>query len=189
MNTKKLLNLIVLSLFVTAQITSQESGTWQTLKIGAGGWITGLDIHPSGSIMYARSDVGGAYRYNNTAQSWIQLVTATSIPSEDIGWDRYQGVQSIVSDPTDDQRAYMAYDQNIYTSINQGDTWQKTNFPEQELRANDDDSKLGRSSEWPSGLLWKHREWPLQNVRWTKLDKDYCCSKWPNGKRCKVNSL
>jgi len=142
MELMKQVNLFMLTLFLTCSLYSQEPGQWKVLKTGAGGWITGLDIHPSGSIMYARSDVGGAYRYDNTTQRWTQVVTASSIPSEDIAWDRYQGVQSIVSDPTDDDRAYMAYDQNIYFSQDQGDTWQKTNFPEQELRANDDGSKL-----------------------------------------------
>ena len=114
---------------------------WKTLKTGAGGWITGMHIHPSGNLMLARSDVGGAYKYNATNNEWEQIVTAQSIPSTDHSFLDYQGVLSLVSAPSDDQVLYLAHSTGIYKSTDQGISWTKTNFPSTEMPANDDSSK------------------------------------------------
>jgi hypothetical protein len=118
------------------------NGEWKTLKTGAGGWLTGLHIHPSGSPIYTRSDVGGAYRFEEDTESWTQLVTVESMPESDIYWDAYAGVLSIVSAPSDENVAYMAFYNTIYKSDNKGNQWQRTNFPTIEIRPNDDSSKL-----------------------------------------------
>ena len=118
-------------------------GEWKTLKTGAGGWLTGMNIHPSGNPIYTRSDVGGAYRFDPNSETWKQIVTTESMPLEDIYWNTYSGVLSIVSAPSDNNIAYMAYKDGIYTSYNQGENWEKTNFPTTEIRPNDQDSKLG----------------------------------------------
>jgi len=115
---------------------------WKTLKTGAGGWLTGMDIHPSGSPVFVRSDVGGAYRYNNATNNWTQIVTAASIPAADVDWSKYSGVLSIVSAPSDNNRAYLAYESSVYISNDQGNNWAKTNFPQIAMEANRDYSKL-----------------------------------------------
>jgi len=51
---------------------------WKELKIGAGGYLTGMDIAPDGT-MVVRTDTYGAYRWNGT--QWQQLVTSTSMPA------------------------------------------------------------------------------------------------------------
>ena len=48
------------------------NNAWQALKIGAGGWLTGIDIAPDGT-MVVRTDTYGAYIWNGT--QWQQLVT------------------------------------------------------------------------------------------------------------------
>lgn len=117
-------------------------GAWKTLKTGAGGWITGLDIHPSGELMYGYSDVGGAYRYNPDEKNWTQVVTTASIPSQDIDWDEYEGVQAIVSAPSNIDVAYMAYSNDIYKSTDRADSWTATAFPNIETPPNNNESKL-----------------------------------------------
>ncbi|MEM9919176.1 MAG: T9SS type A sorting domain-containing protein [Bacteroidota bacterium] len=133
---------LMVLLMSIANLMQAQSFEWRTLATGAGGWITGMDIHPSGSPVYARSDVGSAYRYNEVLQEWENIVTASNIPATDIYWNRFGGVLSIVSAPSNASRAYMAYIDAIYTSSDRGDTWEKTNFPSMDLGANDDESKL-----------------------------------------------
>jgi len=115
---------------------------WKTLKTGAGGYMTGLDIHQSGSPVYTRSDVGSAYRYDASRGSWTNIVTSEQMPDVDVYWNRFGGVLSIVSAPSDSDRAYMAYQDGIYVSDDQGDSWSRTNLPAMEMPPNDDDSKF-----------------------------------------------
>lgn len=138
-NMKTLNILFILLLQTTIQAQNFE---WKTLATGAGGWITGLDIHQSGSPIYARSDVGSAYRYNANSQNWENIVTANNLPQAEVYWNRHGGVLSIVSAPSNANKAYIAYFDAVYKSSNQGDDWTKTNFPAMDLPSNDDDSKL-----------------------------------------------
>ncbi|MEL7065148.1 MAG: hypothetical protein AAFP00_15515, partial [Bacteroidota bacterium] len=87
--------ILLLSHYVQAQ-----SYEWNTLATGAGGWITGLDIHQTGHPIYARSDVGSAYRYNPNSQAWENIVTSTNLPVADVYWNQYGGVLSMVSAPS-----------------------------------------------------------------------------------------
>lgn len=136
----KTINLLLILIFQTT-IQAQDF-EWRTLATGAGGWITGLDIHQDGSPIYSRSDVGSAYRYNSTSHVWENIVTASNLPQEDVHWNRYGGVLSIVSAPSNSNKAYMAYFDAVYTSSDQGNNWLKTNFPLMDLSSNNDNSKL-----------------------------------------------
>ena len=149
----KNLNLFLL-VMVCFNLNAQD---WNTLKTGAGGWITGMHIHPSGDPVIAKSDVGGAYVYNDSTQSWDQLVNSNSIPIDDIDWQRFEGVTSIVSAPTNANKIYMAFFDKIYRSDDKGETWIGTSYLEtidieiidgldtfyyEEFQPNSDESKL-----------------------------------------------
>jgi photosystem II stability/assembly factor-like uncharacterized protein len=101
-----------------------EEYVWKTLKTGAGGWITGIDISADGSVVVSRTDVGGAYRWNETTLSWTQIVTADSMPDE--SYRSFGGVLSIVTAPSKPQRLYMAFNGSIYRSNDAGVSWTKT---------------------------------------------------------------
>jgi len=103
--------------------------------------MTGLDINPSGTPVFSRSDVGGAYRLDGDV--WTNVVTAISIPASDVSFSKYDGVLSIVSAPSDPDIAYMAYGTKIFRSDDQGETWVATNLVEMEMSPNNDESKLG----------------------------------------------
>ena len=47
---------------------------WQTLKVGAGGFVRGVDVASDGT-MVAFTDTDGAYLWNGSA--WVQLVTSS----------------------------------------------------------------------------------------------------------------
>ncbi len=136
---KKILWSIFTVLAIVSSIDAQ--GTWSTLRTGAGGWITGMDINPDGT-KFIRSDVGGAYRLLNGSDTWEQMVTQESMPDSDVHWSKYGGVLSIASAASNVDRAYMAYYNTIYLSDDMGGQWQRTNFPNMEMRPNDDASKL-----------------------------------------------
>ncbi len=133
---KKLVVLCTLVLMTVFSITAQEYD-WQRVKIGAGGWVTGMDIHQNGRYAYCRTDVGGAYRLDlqNNNSEWVQLVSVTSMPADKVALGsafvpdetrNFKGVASIVSAPSDDSRVYMMYNRILYRSDNRGDTWQPT---------------------------------------------------------------
>jgi hypothetical protein len=47
---------------------------WKNVVIGGGGFVDGLMFHPRAQgIMYVRTDVGGAYRWNPSSSSWTAL--------------------------------------------------------------------------------------------------------------------
>ncbi len=71
---------------------------WRRLPLGAGGWVTGLVFHASTGTLYARTDVGGAYRYDPQARVWHQLLDAASVPDPDPTSDE-MAVESIAVSP------------------------------------------------------------------------------------------
>ena len=61
-------------------ISLASSGLLKPIKIGGGGFVTGIVIHPQlQDLIYARTDVGGLYRWNSVTQSWSQLLSQKSV--------------------------------------------------------------------------------------------------------------
>ncbi len=81
--------------------TKDISGSmkWGTMRIGGGGFVSG--IVTGKKVMYARTDVGGAYRYNYDTESWEQLLGF--INDADRG---LLSVDAMAVDPTDDNTVY-----------------------------------------------------------------------------------
>jgi xyloglucan-specific exo-beta-1,4-glucanase len=115
------------------QRASAQSHQWRTVEIGGCGFVTGTVFHHGESgLVYARTDVGGAYRMDSTTNNrWVAL-------NDDIGGlnNEFQhlGVQTIGLDPNDPNRVYIATGQyagteswklnsRIYRSTNRGATW------------------------------------------------------------------
>ncbi|MEC4986001.1 MAG: hypothetical protein SAJ37_19645 [Oscillatoria sp. PMC 1068.18] len=68
------------TLFTTS---TEEVYAWKPVKIGGGGFVTGIVVHPQEpDLVYVRTDVGGLYKWNSENQSWTQLFTATSLPTK-----------------------------------------------------------------------------------------------------------
>lgn len=112
-----------------------QSYTWRNVEIGGGGFVTGIVFHPTEpGLVYARSDVGGAYRLDTATNRWIAL-------NDDIGGlnneFQYLGVLTIGLDPSNANRVYLATGQyagteswkqaaRIYRSTDRGVTWTYT---------------------------------------------------------------
>jgi hypothetical protein len=95
--------------------------------------VTGLVFHPkTKDVLYARTDVGGAYRWDAANSSWIALNDGFGVTE-----GQYRGVESIAVDPTNDQRVYMVADMSIsanptarlYISSNRGNSWTYVSLP------------------------------------------------------------
>lgn len=102
---------------------------------GGGGFIPGIVFSTKElGLIYARTDIGGAYRFNSHSGRWIPLLDWIGFPD----WN-LSGVESIAIDPLDAQRVYLAVgtytnewtSQNgaILRSFDQGRTFQRFNLP------------------------------------------------------------
>jgi len=114
---------------IPARALSSEPCSWRNVVIGGGGFVTGIITHPrQKGLMYARTDVGGAYRWDNSAQRWIPL-------TDGIGDVDFTGIESLAVDPSDTNRVYLAA--GIYSggkaailrSADQGRSWLLTEVP------------------------------------------------------------
>lgn len=82
---------------------ADPSYTWKNVKIGGSGYVTGLIAHPGQQgLFYAKTDVGGAYRYEAGSRTWTALNDWT--PEKDFN---LSGVDSIAVDPNDASKLYM----------------------------------------------------------------------------------
>ncbi len=129
-NTVVVVGLLLLIQFQTihAQIPS-EKYEWRNVVIGGGGFVTGIIFHPrEKNLIYARTDVGGAYRWDAAAKKWIPL-------TDWIAGVDFTGIESFAIDPSDTNRVYLAagiYSRAraaILSSDDQGRIWRQTEVP------------------------------------------------------------
>ncbi|MFG1698224.1 cellulose binding domain-containing protein [Nonomuraea sp. NPDC049309] len=108
---------------------------FKNVRIDGGGFVPGIIFNPSErDLIYARTDIGGAYRWDQSTKSWTPLL-------DWVGWDRwgYNGVISLATDPVETNRVYAAVGMHtndwdpgngaILRSTDKGDTWQVTPLP------------------------------------------------------------
>ncbi len=119
----------------TVQLTvNAPSYTFTPVKIIAGGYIDRILMHPAQKgLMYAGTDVGGAYRWDATNSVWVPLTDfVTRANSFQIG------IESIGLDPSDAQRLYLAAGSYVeswatncalYASDNQGASFTTLQMP------------------------------------------------------------
>lgn len=94
---------IMCSFFCNTAWAQTESYTWGNVAIGGGGFVSGIITSKTKQgLMYARTDVGGAYRWNPDNSRWIPLLDWTS--EDQLG---YQGVESLAIDPVEPNKVYM----------------------------------------------------------------------------------
>ncbi len=107
---------------------------FRNVTIGGGGFVTGLFFNPSEKgLVYARTDVGGAYRRDSRSAQWVPLLDWAGQSD----WNLY-GVESLASDPVDPRRVYIASgtytnpgvsNGEILRSTDYGATWIRTPMP------------------------------------------------------------
>lgn len=127
---------VVVCAFATARAQTTVPYTWKNVAIKGGGFVSGLAYHPmQRDLLYARTDVGGAFRWRASDNTWVPL-------NDDIGGltNAFMdlGVLSIGLDPRDANRVYLACGQYVeswapnaalLSSTDQGATWSRTTLP------------------------------------------------------------
>jgi hypothetical protein len=114
---------LILVLSLSAVTSFGQTYNWKNVVIKGGGFVSGLITHPNApGVVYARTDIGGAYRWNAAGNSWIPLF--------DFGADaNIYGIESFAIDPSDSNRLYIAASRGsstlkyILVSTNQGATF------------------------------------------------------------------
>ncbi|MER7620285.1 cellulose binding domain-containing protein [Streptomyces sp. NPDC126503] len=109
--------------------------TWKNVRIDGGGFVPGIVFNRAEkNLVYARTDIGGAYRWNQADSSWIPLL-------DHVGWDDWghTGVVGLATDSVDPDRVYAAV--GTYTndwdpgngavlrSADRGATWRRADLP------------------------------------------------------------
>jgi BNR/Asp-box repeat len=95
--------LVIVLLGLAQQMTGRDRGEFSSVVIRGGGFVTGLVVE--GGSMYARTDVGGAYRFDTDNQRWEQMLTTSSVTSDRRSTD-YQ-VEALGAAPSDPAIVYM----------------------------------------------------------------------------------
>jgi len=113
---------------------ASETYTWKSVQIVGGGFVDGFIFHPTAKgVRYARTDMGGAYRWNGQTRRWEPLLDWVSYADSNL-----MGVESIALDPSDANRVYLACgtytnaiapDGAILRSSDRGRTFERTNVP------------------------------------------------------------
>ncbi|HWO14966.1 MAG TPA: hypothetical protein VNN80_35930, partial [Polyangiaceae bacterium] len=76
---------------------------WRPVTIGGGGFVSGIVASDRvANLIYARTDVGGAYRWSEDGQRWVALNDWVS--EDEVG---LLGVESLALDPSAPNRLYM----------------------------------------------------------------------------------
>ena len=107
---------------------------WKNVQMVGGGFVDGIIFHPTAEgVRYARTDMGGAYRWSEEAKRWQPILDW--VPYQDFN---LMGVESIAVDPNDPNRVYLSCgtytDEKtpngaILRSNDRGKTFQRTNVP------------------------------------------------------------
>lgn len=108
-----------------------EAYIWRNVVIGGGGFVTGIITHPrEPGLMYARTDVGGAYRWDSAAGKWIPITDWLGMADVNL-----TGIESIAIDPSDPNHVFLAagiYSRGnaaILRSADRGKTFERTDVP------------------------------------------------------------
>ncbi|MFI8500023.1 RICIN domain-containing protein [Streptomyces sp. NPDC085524] len=120
----------------TAESQAPGSGpyTWRNAQVVGGGYVTGLVFNPrEKGLLYARTDMGGAYRWDTGAEQWIPLTDWLG----EKDWNLL-GIDSLATDPVDPDRLYLgagtytnewAGNGAILRSTDRGRTFKRTDLP------------------------------------------------------------
>ncbi|ROT43774.1 Oligoxyloglucan reducing end-specific cellobiohydrolase [Sodiomyces alkalinus F11] len=123
-------------LLLAAAATACAAFEWENVHIGGGGgFVPGILFHPNAEgVAYARTDIGGLYRWNSD-DSWTPLTDNLAFHHN---WNRW-GIDAVAVDPSDPDVVLAAF--GMYTnswdpnngaigrSEDRGETWTFSELP------------------------------------------------------------
>ncbi|MCD0444107.1 xyloglucanase [Glycomyces sp. A-F 0318] len=113
----------------------EDAYTWRNAVVNGGGYVPGIVFNETeADLIYARTDIGGLYRWQPGSETWKPLL-------DWVGWDDWgwTGVVSVATDPVEPRRVYAAV--GTYTndwdprngavlySDDYGETWEAAELP------------------------------------------------------------
>ena len=101
-NQLRQFSFLVLSLIFLSNSQAQEYN-WGNVAIGGGGFVSAIITSKTEqNLVYARTDVGGAYRWDESAKRWTPL-------NDNVSDDEttYLGIESLAIDPQNPSRVYL----------------------------------------------------------------------------------
>jgi photosystem II stability/assembly factor-like uncharacterized protein len=132
-------------LILTSAVSSAPAAApyaWRNVVVGGGGFAPNIIFSPAEKgLAYLRTDMGGAYRWDEKHQRWIPLQDGMAESS-------YFGIESLAPDPRNPKVVYLAagmYSRDpaaILRSSDRGTTWRITPVPFK-MGGNEDGRGLG----------------------------------------------
>ncbi len=136
-NAKKILSTILAAAICTTVLSSCDNSsnsddeatdngwTYGQVAMGGGGFVTGVFATAEENLYYARTDVGGAYRWDNEKGSWVSMSYNISEPDRGL-----LGIDGLASDPNAPNKVYLlagtSYFSDAKTAILCSDDYGKT---------------------------------------------------------------
>lgn len=104
---------------------------FQSVPIVGGGFVPGIVFSQTQKdVRYARTDMGGAYRWDRQNRKWVQMLDFLDIEDSNL-----QGVESIAVDPNNPDHimlacgTYTRFGSSILVSHDGGKTFRRTDLP------------------------------------------------------------
>jgi len=130
---------------------------WRNVNIQGMGYVTGMVINPLPPYdLFIRTDVGGVYRYDRSAQRWIPLLDSVAMTASSM-----LSVESIAVDPTDPNTVYFAagstrvvdaggnvsHPGEVYVSHSRGAHWKALGLAAENIYVGGNDAYRGTTGE------------------------------------------
>jgi len=102
---------------------SASGATYQRVVQGGFGYTPNIIAHPAtANLIYSRTDVGGAYRWNSSSNSWTPITDNFDYTSTNSSGNGAYGIESIAVDPSNTNVVYI-FNGDVYRSTTQGGNW------------------------------------------------------------------
>jgi hypothetical protein len=99
----KLINATLLTAAALAVQQPAVAYSWGNVGIGGGGFVSAvIPSKTEANVVYARTDVGGAYRWDNASGRWVSLLDW--VAEDQVG---FLGVEALAVDPKNAANVYM----------------------------------------------------------------------------------
>ena len=121
---------VALGVGMLATAANAEKYNWGNVRFDGGGFVSAVIFHPKAeNLLYARTDVGGIYRFDFEKKTWIPLMDW--IDQNDVG---LYGTEAFALDPNDPKRIYVLAGTGYFSkgrtavlrSENYGESWDTT---------------------------------------------------------------
>ena len=99
-----------------SDISFPEGGwSYSQLAMGGGGYVSGVFSTSEEGLYYARTDVGGAYRWDDSQGKWLSL--SYWVTEENVGM---MGIDGLAVDPDEPNKLYLIAGPSYFSN---GNTW------------------------------------------------------------------